>query len=132
MLHTLQIKTSSRVELIDITEEVRKLVEEENIQNGLACLFVPHTTAGVTINEAADPSVNSDIIQKMNSLIPVNDGYRHGEGNSDSHIKCSLFGPQLNIIIDNSQLVLGTWQGVYFAEFDGPRNRKLYIKLMTG
>ncbi|MDZ7839139.1 MAG: secondary thiamine-phosphate synthase enzyme YjbQ [Actinomycetota bacterium] len=132
MLHTLQIKTSSRVELIDITEEVRKLVGEENIENGMVCLFVPHTTAGLTINEAADPSVKSDIIQKMNSLVPVNDGYRHSEGNSDSHIKCSLFGLQLNIIIDNSQLVLGTWQGIYFAEFDGPRNRKLYIKLMTG
>jgi len=130
MLKMINIRTSKRTELVDITGRVSEIVSKSGINNGLACLFVPHTTAGITINEAADPSVANDIINKMNSLVPAHQGYSHMEGNADSHIKTSLFGPQLNVIIDGNNLVLGTWQGIYFAEFDGPRSRKLYIKLV--
>jgi len=132
MLHTLSIKTSSRVELIDITYQIKKIVQDNNFVEGLACLFVPHTTAALTINEAADPSVKTDIIAKLNKMIPAREGYSHLEGNSDAHIKSSFFGPQLTIIVEDSNLVLGTWQGIYFTEFDGPRHRKLFLKMIEG
>ncbi len=130
MVNTIDIRSSQRIELIDITGRVSEIVSASKMHNGIACLFVPHTTAAITINEAADPSVVKDIIKKTSSLVPRQEGYLHMEGNSDSHIKTSLFGPQLNIIIEGGNLVLGTWQGVYFAEFDGPRARKIYIKLI--
>lgn len=132
MLQNINISSRKRIEFLDITSQVSQIVAKSEIKQGLACLFVPHTTAGITINEAADPSVVKDMITKTNHMVPKDEGYSHMEGNSDAHIKTTLVGPQLNVIIENSELVLGTWQGIYFAEFDGPRNRKLYIKLMQG
>ena len=130
MIKILNIKTSHRVELVDITAKVNSLISESGIKDGICCLFTPHTTAGVTINENADPSVRVDIAYKLNSLIPAHDHYTHTEGNADSHIKSSIIGSNINLIIDSGKLILGTWQGIFFCEFDGPRSRKLYVKLM--
>ena len=132
MFETINIKTSSRIELVDVTNKIASLISRQNISSGICCLFVPHTTAGITINENADPTVQLDINSKLNELIPAGNNYSHLEGNSDSHIKSTVVGSSLNIIIDNGKLVFGTWQGIYFCEFDGPRNRKLYIKLIKG
>jgi len=131
-LEILNIKTFQRIDFIDITFEIEKKIKESGVAEGLCCLFVPHTTAGLTINENADPSVKNDIKLKINSLIPYKESYTHNEGNSDAHIKSTLFGPSLSIIINGGRLVLGTWQGIYFCEFDGPRNRNLYIKILAG
>jgi secondary thiamine-phosphate synthase enzyme len=125
----LKLKTNNRVELLDITEKVLKIVEQSKVSDGLCVVFCPHTTAGLTINENADPSVKADIVKTLNKLIPENAGYAHQEGNSDSHIKSSLFGPSLTVIVENNQLMLGTWQGIYFCESDGPRNREVWIKV---
>jgi secondary thiamine-phosphate synthase enzyme len=127
----INISSKKRTELIDITELVQKVVDKEEAKEGVVFLFVPHTTAGLTVNENADPSVQSDMIRKIDNLIPKNDGYAHSEGNSDSHLKSTLFGCEMFFIIENGKLVLGTWQGIYFAEFDGPRQRKLYCKITT-
>jgi len=127
---TLDIKTSSKVELKDITGEVREAIRRSKVKHGLCTIFVPHTTAGVSINENADPSVKSDIIMETNRIIPLSDGYSHAEGNSAAHIKSSLFGPSLTIIIENNEPVLGTWQGILFCEFDGPRNRRYMIQIV--
>jgi len=132
MLETLNIKTSSRVEMVDITERITNLITRHNINSGICCLFVPHTTAGITINENADFTVQLDINSKLSDLIRAGDNYSHLEGNSDSHIKSTVVGSSLNIIIDRGRPVLGPWQGIYFCEFDGPRNRNLYIKLIEG
>ena len=126
----LEIKTSQRIEFVDITDQISSLISSLKIKEGICCLFVPHTTAGITINENADPSVISDISYKLNQLIPPGDNCAHMEGNSDSHIKSSIIGPAINLIIENYRLVLGTWQGIFFCEFDGPRNRKMYIKIV--
>lgn len=128
-LKMININTPQREILINITREINNIVSESNIQNGVCRLFVPHTTAGITINENADPSVKKDIINFLGKLIPQNAGFGHMEGNSDAHIKSTLVGPSLEILINNKRLVLGTWQGIMFAEFDGPRNRKLHIQL---
>ena len=130
MLKAVNINSSKRIEFIDITDQVAKVVSKSQINSGLACLFVPHTTTGITINEGADPSVIEDMINRTSTLVPVDGNYSHREGNADSHIKTSLFGPQVNVIIEDNKLVLGTWQAIYFAEFDGPRSRKLYIKII--
>lgn len=128
-LKIININTPQREILMDITREINKIVSESNIQNGVCRLFVPHTTAAITINENADPSVKKDIVNFLGKLIPQNAGFRHMEGNSDAHIKSTLVGPSLEILINNKRLVLGTWQGIMFAEFDGSRNRKLHIQL---
>lgn len=128
-LKMININTPQREILMDITREINNIVSESNIQNGVCRLFVPHTTAAITINENADPSVKKDIINFLGKLIPQNAGFRHMEGNSDAHIKSTIVGPSLEILINNKRLVLGTWQGIMFAEFDGPRNRKLHIQL---
>ncbi len=128
-LKTININTPQREILMDITREINKILSESNIQNGVCRLFVPHTTAAITINENADPSVKKDIINFLGKIIPQNAGFRHMEGNSDAHIKSTLVGPSLEILINNKRLVLGTWQGIMFSEFDGPRNRKLHIQL---
>lgn len=128
-LKMININTPQREILMDITREINNIVSESNIQNGVCRLFVPHTTAAITINENADPSVKKDMINFLGKLIPQNAGFRHMEGNSDAHIKSTLVGPSLEILINNKRLVLGTWQGIMFAEFDGPRNRKLHIQL---
>lgn len=131
---TLTVKTKSRTELIDITAQVQRHVDQQikktGLSNGLCMLFVPHTTAAVTINESADPSVKADILMILNQVIPFNAGYRHMEGNSAAHIKSTLVGASEQILIEGGQLVLGTWQGIFFCEFDGPRTRQLHIKLI--
>ncbi|MBD3402546.1 YjbQ family protein [candidate division GN15 bacterium] len=129
MMTELSVKTSTREELIDITSQVQQVVSDAGIDSGTVTCFVPHTTAGVTINENADPDVKRDILYKLNKEIPQQDGYHHGEGNSDSHIKASLFGASETILVENGRLVLGTWQGIYFCEFDGPRRRKLFVRV---
>ncbi len=123
------VNTTQREQLVDVTSLVREAVEESGLESGLAFCFVPHTTAGITINENADPDVQRDLIYKLNKEIPQQDGYHHGEGNSDAHLKASLMGASEQVLIENGRLVLGTWQGIYFCEFDGPRNRKLFVKV---
>lgn len=130
MLYELNIKTTNRTELIDITYDIEKILERSNIKEGVITLFVPHTTAGITINENADPTVVDDMLKILNKVIPYEANYKHLEGNSAAHIKTSIIGSSENIIIKDNKLVLGTWQGIYFGEFDGPRKRKLYVKIM--
>ena len=126
----LSVKTRERTELVDITSEVDQLVEKSGVDQGLCMLYVPHTTAGVTINESADPSVKSDILMVLNQMVPWEANYRHLEGNSPAHVKSTLVGPSELIAIEKGRLVLGTWQGVFFCEFDGPRNRKLHVRIV--
>ncbi len=128
----LVVKTSKRVEFVDITNKVEEIVYSSGISSGVCYIFTPHTTAAVTINENADPDVVSDIINTINELIPYKNNYDHTEGNSDAHIKSSLFGCSLNVFISNKKLKLGTWQGIYFCEFDGPRQRKVWVKILGG
>ena len=126
----LAIKTHSRNEMLDVTSQVQKLISESGLNAGYVLCFVPHTTAGITINEHADPNVCRDILHKLRKEIPQNDGYQHAEGNSDAHIKASLMGSSVQIIFENGRLALGTWQGIFFCEFDGPRSRKLLVKVI--
>ncbi|ODS49562.1 MAG: hypothetical protein A8274_1476 [Halanaerobium sp. 4-GBenrich] len=129
MLKKLSIKTNNKVELIDVTTQIQNAIKETELESGLLQIHIPHTTAAVTINENADPDVKSDIKKEINKIIPFDDNYAHLEGNSAAHIKSSLFGVDQNIIIENKKLLLGTWQGIYFCEFDGPRTRKIYLKI---
>lgn len=131
MNRTLTVKTSSKTELIDITAEVEKMIQAEGIDHGLCFLFVPHTTAAVTINEHADPSVKSDILMVLNKIVPWNEAYRHLEGNSPAHIKASMIGASEMIAVERGRLSLGTWQGVFFCEFDGPRSRKIHVRWLS-
>lgn len=128
----LNIETKSKTELIDITTKVQDVVSKAGIKDGICFLYVPHTTAAVTINENADPTVKADILKVLNQIIPWDADYRHSEGNSPAHIKSTLIGVSQMIFIENTRLQLGTWQGIFFCEFDGPRNRKLHIKLLEG
>lgn len=130
-MEKISVRTSSRIELIDITERVQALVAKSKIKDGVCFIFCPHTTAGLTINENADPSVRRDIISALNKLVPANAGYAHSEGNADSHVKSSIFGSSLTVFVENGQLTFGTWQGVYFCEGDGPRSREVWIKVLT-
>ncbi len=130
MLQTLTLHTSSRNEFLDLTREIQAAVMESGVREGLCHLFVPHTTAALTINENADPSVKSDILMVLNKIISDQEPYRHLEGNSPAHIKASLLGPQLTLMVSSGRLVLGTWQGIYLCEFDGPRSRRLHLKVM--
>ncbi|MFW6268980.1 MAG: secondary thiamine-phosphate synthase enzyme YjbQ [Bacillota bacterium] len=132
MFKRIKVKTSNQVELIDITSKIKNIVKESRVKSGILVINVPHTTAAVTINENADPDVNSDIINEINKIVPFNDNYKHMEGNSAAHIKSSIIGSSENIIIDNGQLILGRWQGIFFCELDGPRNRKMNIKIIKG
>ena len=124
------VATSSRTELVKIDHLIEKAIEESGIKDGICTVFVPHTTAGVTINEGADPSVVSDILKELNKVIPFSDNYAHMEGNSAAHIKSSLVGCSQSIIIEGGKPKLGTWQSVFFCEFDGPRRRKVWIKII--
>ncbi|MBI4676380.1 MAG: YjbQ family protein [Elusimicrobia bacterium] len=128
----LRIATKSRTELVDITADILDHLRAVGAKSGLLTVFVPHTTAGVTINENADPDVASDITGFMTELVPRNAGFSHSEGNSDAHIKSSLFSPSLTLIVEGGALRLGTWQAVYFAEFDGPRSRQIWLKFVAG
>lgn len=130
MLKEITIKTNTQTQILDITSQVQNAVGESGIAEGLCCVFVPHTTAGVTINENADPSVKQDIVMELNKAIPFDDNYSHLEGNSAAHIKASIIGSSVNIPVKNNNLLLGTWQGICFCEFDGPRNRKFFIKIV--
>ena len=130
-MQTINVKTHSRDELVDITSEVKRVVKQSGAQTGICLVYTPHTTAAITINENADPDVTSDIIKGMNSLKLESVHFNHSEGNSPAHIKSSLFGCSETLIIENGMLQLGTWQGLYFCEFDGPRNRKVYIQIMA-
>ena len=124
------VRTSAKTELIDITAEIQDWVGKSGVGNGLCMLYVPHTTAAVTINESADPSVKSDILMILNKIVPWEAGYQHLEGNSAAHIKASLLGFSVSVFIQSGKLQLGTWQGIYFAEFDGPRTRQIWVKLV--
>lgn len=130
MIHEITVKTNAREEFIDITSRIQQLVSAGSHENGYVICFIPHTTAGITINENADPDVRRDMLYKLRAEIPQQDDYRHAEGNSDAHIKASLMGFSQQILFENGQLVLGTWQGIYFCEFDGPRRRKLLVKIV--
>lgn len=118
--------------MVDITSKVRMVVERSKVASGTCLVFCPHTTAGLTINENADPDVVRDMVMELNKIVPFDDGYRHSEGNSAAHIKSTMFGPSLNIIVDGGELLLGTWQGIYFCEFDGPRSRRVHVKVTEG
>ncbi len=126
----LDVNTSGRMEFLDISEKIKSVVEKSFVKNGVLLLYVPHTTAGLTINENADPCVKKDILTKLTRLVPENDGYTHTEGNSDSHILATLTGSQLFVFIENGKPAIGTWQGIYFCEYDGPRKRKLLYEII--
>ncbi|MDT8421315.1 MAG: secondary thiamine-phosphate synthase enzyme YjbQ [Desulfuromonadales bacterium] len=132
MIRELNVASRSQTEFIEVTGQISRVIAESGIDQGLAVLFVPHTTAAVTINENADPDVASDMIKGLNRLIPLQDNYQHQEGNSAAHIKSSLIGCSETILIQSGAPLLGTWQGIYFCEFDGPRQRKLQIRLIPG
>ena len=123
------VKSSKRSEFINITHEINKKLQESGVQSGVCTIYVPHTTAGVTVNEGADPDVVQDIIMKLDKMVPQNEGYKHSEGNSDAHIKASLMGASETFLIENGAISLGTWQKIYFCEFDGPRTRKVWLRI---
>lgn len=131
-MKTIQVSTGSRVDIIDITAQIQAYVREAGTDAGIITIYVPHTTCGVMINEHADPDVVRDIKMQFEKLAPRDAGYHHYEGNSDSHIKTALVGSSEQIIIENGQLVLGTWQGIFLCDFDGPRTRKVHLKILAG
>ena len=122
------VATTRRTEFIDITPEVQKALDRSGLKEGLIAVFVPHTTAGVTINEGADPSVQEDLLNSLNQVIPFNGAYQHREGNSPAHIKASLMGSSVTVLVEKERMVLGTWQAIFFCEFDGPRKRKVFLQ----
>ncbi|MGE5237415.1 MAG: secondary thiamine-phosphate synthase enzyme YjbQ [Chloroflexota bacterium] len=129
MLKTLNVRSRERTEFIDITEAVSQSVRESGLTDGICHIYVPHTTAAVTINEGADPSVKRDILTTLNRLVPFDGDYRHMEGNAAAHVKSTVVGASLFVIVEEGKLLLGTWQSVYFCEFDGPRHRRVILKL---
>ncbi|MCK8825562.1 secondary thiamine-phosphate synthase enzyme YjbQ [Fuchsiella alkaliacetigena] len=131
MVYEVKLNTNSKTELLDITEEVVKIVKQAEIEEGFCVLFVPHTTAGITINENVDSSVTKDMTMEMERIIPFREDYKHLEGNSAAHVKSTLVGVSERLIIDSGRLLLGTWQGIFFCEFDGPRERKVKVKLSS-
>jgi len=132
VLKKLTVNTAQHTQLVNVTGLVRKAVEESGVREGICTVFVPHTTAGVTINENADPDVVRDLISSLEKLVPWEDGYRHAEGNSAAHLKASMMGFSQQLIVDGGELLLGTWQGIWFCEFDGPRRRSLVVKVTEG
>ncbi|MFQ5650216.1 MAG: secondary thiamine-phosphate synthase enzyme YjbQ [bacterium] len=131
MVKEFSIRTNSRVEFVKITHKIENLLDDSGVQDGLCHVYVPHTTAGITINEGADPDVQHDIIKELNQIVPFEDGYLHREGNSAAHIKASMMGASVAILVQNGKLVLGTWQAVFFCEFDGPRTRRVLVHLSS-
>ena len=129
-MREIKVVTRTRNEMVDITGDVQEVVEQEKIDDGFVIVYVPHTTAGIVINEGADPSVQRDIVETLKKLVPETGDYHHMEGNSDAHIKASLIGSSVTVIIEDKRLVLGTWQHIFFFEGDGPRNRKLYLNFV--
>ncbi len=130
-MESFKVKTGRRAEFVDITAQVQGVVRDSGIRKGVCHIYVPHTTAGLTINENADPAVPADIIAHLEKLVPRSGDYRHAEGNSDSHIKASMMGFSETVLVENGALVLGTWQCVYFCEFDGPRNRTVSVQVIA-
>jgi secondary thiamine-phosphate synthase enzyme len=127
----IEVKTQAREELVDITARVKEELTSSGIKAGICYVYIPHTTAAVTINENADPSVKEDILMTLKKIVPDSLPYRHSEGNSPGHVKASLIGSSIKVIIDEGQLALGTWQGIFFCEFDGPRNRRVFITVTS-
>lgn len=128
-MHQLEINTTEKVQFVEITNKIQKIVSNENLKEGICTVYIPHTTAAVTINENADADVTTDMIKEINKMVPFADNYRHFEGNSAAHIKSSMIGVSETLFIENGNLKLGRWQGIYFCEFDGPRKRKIWIKI---
>jgi len=131
VIHTFCVSSSKKAEFIDITQQVREIVKKTEVQSGLCIVYVPHTTAGVTVNENADPHVAQDILMGLDKVVPSHDRYLHSEGNSPAHIKASLIGCSETVLVESGELVLGTWQGIYFCEFDGPRSRTVYVRVSS-
>lgn len=129
-LFEISVVSKRKTEFIDISKTAQEIVKKEGVDDGICVLFVPHTTAAITVNENADPDVIRDINYKLNKIVPFDDGYFHKEGNSDAHIKASLVGNSITLMIHDGKIILGTWQGIYFCEFDGPRERKVFIKVL--
>jgi secondary thiamine-phosphate synthase enzyme len=132
MLETIQVNTPDHCVMVDVTDLISREVQESGIRSGLCVVYVPHTTAGIMVNEGADPAVMDDVMNTLDKLVPWRGGYKHTEGNSAAHIKTILVGGSTHIIIDNGRLVLGTWERIFLCEFDGPRTRKIRIKLING
>lgn len=132
MLKTIGVRTSRHTQMIDITDEVARVVRESGVREGVCLIFVPHTTAAVTINENADPDVQVDFMREIDKIVPWEDGYRHMEGNSAAHLKASMMGFSETVIVHGGRLLLGTWQGIYFLEYDGPRTRSVHVKVTEG
>ena len=131
-MHTFNVQTNSRDQMVEITLQIREFVSKSGITGGQVIVYIPHTTAGVTINENADPDVVHDFLKQLDLMVPWRQPfYRHAEGNSASHVKASMMGFSATVFIERGNLVLGTWQGIYFCEFDGPRNRKVHLKILT-
>jgi secondary thiamine-phosphate synthase enzyme len=130
MLKRLEVKTTAREQLVDITSSIKALLKNDEASSGAVIIYVPHTTCGVTINENADPAVKEDIIACLEKLVPASGNYRHLEGNSDAHVKASILGSSITVFMESGALVLGTWQGIYLAEFDGPRKRSVLLKVL--
>mgnify|MGYP001036736060 CR=1 FL=1 len=131
MIKQLRVKSNSRTELVDITQAVQRLVAESGIRSGICHIYVPHTTSGITINENTDPNVGRDILKELNKVIPFDDNYGHAEGNSAAHIKSTLVGVAKAVLVEDGRLALGTWQAVFFCEFDGPRDRRVLVKVIS-
>ena len=130
MIRQLRVKTNSKTELVDITQGVQRLVTESGIRSGICHVYVPHTTSGITINENTDPNVGRDILKELNKVIPFDDNYGHNEGNSAAHIKSTIVGISKAVMVEEGRLALGTWQSIFYCEFDGPRDRRVYVKVM--
>jgi len=132
-MHTLEVRTREREQFVEITDRVQKALAESPVRSGWVVVYVPHTTAGITINENADPDVVHDMLLTLGRLVPkVAAGYRHAEGNSDSHVKASMMGSSCHVLVEERRLVLGTWQGIYLCEFDGPRTRSVHVQVSGG
>ena len=129
MLKTISVKTSAQTEMVDVTSQVQSELSKSGIEEGRLTLYVPHTTAAITINEGADPAVKADILMVLNQMVPWKANYKHMEGNSPAHVKTSLMGAAETVLVSGARLVLGTWQRIFFCEFDGPRNRKLHLQI---
>ena len=129
MLKTMSVKTSAQTEMVDVTSQVQSELSKSGVEEGRLTLYVPHTTAAITINEGADPAVKADILMVLNQMVPWKANYKHMEGNSPAHVKTSLVGSTETVLVSGARLVLGTWQRIFFCEFDGPRNRKLHLQI---
>jgi len=132
IMRTIAIRTAGRTDFVDITREVREATQELGVKDGVITVFVPHTTAGVTINENADPDVTADMELVLDRMVPWTGGYAHCEGNTAAHVKTSMMGSSCQVIVENGRLALGTWQSIYFCEFDGPRSRKVWVSALPG